>query len=125
MEHVLNYYFENIEYRGIDLSVEYEYYIQEEKNDVVNYLVEKHFKNLPLSSYSKADERAYEKYIESKWLNNEIDTYRMYRRDDDFIQYLKDKYYDEALEQADDDFDEAYDEYMYEHEDDFDEEDDY
>ena len=88
------------DYDGYTVQLDdYEYSIRDNKDDVIEYLYEKHFDRPYSGYYVGTEEMNYVSELENKWLYNEIDFIALYYEDYAFKDWLKDKYVEDAIEQ--------------------------
>ena len=111
------YLYYNIDqnYNDVHLqSINYEYGISEDINVVIRYLYEKKY-NKPyneLSWYLEDGARQFVKDIENSYLKNTLDMFALYH-DYHFIDWLKDYYYNSALNECYKEFLEDNDDWLY------------
>jgi hypothetical protein len=103
MQHELYYTVIENEYSSI---TNYSYYVEETLQDIIEfYYLQKYNKQyLELGWWLEDGAKDFVKNIEQQWWHNKINTVCLYA-DYDFIDFLKTKYYDDAVEQAEKDGD--------------------
>ena len=70
------------DYDGYTVQLDdYEYSIRDNKDDVIEYLYEKHFDRPYSGYYVGSEEMNYVSELENKWLYNEIDFIALYYED--------------------------------------------
>jgi hypothetical protein len=93
-------WYDSIENESDSIS-NYTYYVDENLKDVIAFLYKKHFgkEYIELGWWLEPGAKEFVKDIEDKWFHNKIDTLTLYT-DYEFIDFLKQVYYDDAVEQA-------------------------
>lgn len=102
MIYTLYYTFRNLYYNDNAVNeIDYEYLVQPNFQDILEYEYENKFrkKYAVLSWYLETGSKEFVKELESRWLKNKIDTGLLYQ-DYDFIDWLKNRYYEKALSKA-------------------------
>lgn len=96
---VLNYTFDSIELPS-NCAINYTYLVDIGMNDFIGYLFEKKYNRSydDLGWWLEDGAKEYIKELEFAYMHNTLDTYK-YIRDPEFISWLTDKYYDDALEE--------------------------
>jgi hypothetical protein len=103
-------------YRGEEIHLSYPFIIYENIKDIIEYAFEQKYniEYKDLSWYLEKGSREFVKDIEALWFYNKIDTYHLYTKDYNFINWLKNKYSVTALNKHIKDLDEWYSEEYYE-----------
>lgn len=80
---------------------DFPYSVDESLQDVIEYVYEKTYnkKYSPLSWYLTEGAKELVKSLETKWMHNELDMSEFYQ-DPHFYDWLKDKYYNVALDKC-------------------------
>ena len=103
MQWELKYTFNNRWYYDVDIDyAEVSILVDENFEDIFAYLFEQKYdvKYRKTAWMLEKDAWDFYKELEQKWLSNEIDTYQLYRFDNNFKEYLKQVYEFEALQKA-------------------------
>lgn len=98
MIHTLHYNFEFREPFFDDCFFDYDFGVDETIEDIVSYLFEKKY-GKPYNKLSYHLEKGATKFVsdlETKWLQNKLDTFKLYKSNGGFINWLKEKYYADA-----------------------------
>jgi hypothetical protein len=98
MIHVINIPL-NFNYDGEDIVINYSFNINENIQDIIEYLFEEeyHCKYMYHSWYLEDGAREFVKNLHTLWNNNSLDTMSLYTQDSKFKQWLSEKYYEDAL----------------------------
>lgn len=88
-------------YDGEDITVEYSFNVTENLQDIIEYLFEEEYncKYMYHSWYLEEGAREFVQNLQTLWSSNSLDTMSLYTQDGKFIQWLKEKYYEDALHQ--------------------------
>ena len=103
MQWELKYTFSNKWYYDVDIDyAEVSILVDENFEDIFAYLFEQKYDTKYRETAWMLEKNAWDFYkeLEQKWLNNQIDTYQLYRFDDKFKEYLKKLHEFEALQKA-------------------------
>jgi hypothetical protein len=95
-EHINNGYFEP-HYRSCVGDIEYEYEVEPTTDDYVDYFIEKaDTKIIEKTEDKEVLKRMFDDDYFKNWFENALDDLRW---DDDFEAFMKERYYDKALEE--------------------------
>lgn len=109
----------DFEYNGKQISTDIPFQLHEDINDIIEYLFEqKYGVKYGLGWYLEDGAKKFVKEIEEKWFYNKFDSFTLYTKDYNFIDWLKDKYQEEATEQHTQELDDtSFDSYLENEED--------
>lgn len=102
MKHTIYYTFD-VDYKDAHLyASDYAYYVEDSLRDVVEYSYEKAFneKFNEMSWFLTDGAKPLVEKLEKKYFENTLDFDKYYTFDWDFKDWIKEKYYDDALEEC-------------------------